>query len=160
VLVVALAVAAAALAGAAGADSPYEFVAGSAQLVIPNYPTAGATTTEQFAVSGHNGPNGPSGVIVMHSPLIPEGVAIADVTCVEIVGNRAVVGGSFRQPFTYLGETINQFAMIIEDNGPGNDLIHPVVFRAIPRPPGFQPCGIQQPLLPIDTGNYVISDAA
>ena len=164
---VGLAIAAACLlvtpAGSGVANSPYNSVTGSGKLMVP-YPP-GEFTPEQFDVSAHDGPHGPHGTIVFHSPLSADNPARADVTCLVVDGNMAKIGGFFREPFLYNGELISAFGIIIVDNGsPGSgqpDTVHPVVFleRLHPKPPN-RPCNIDWPPLAVEQGNYVVSDAS
>ena len=125
----------------------------------------GEFTPEQFDVSAHDGPHGPHGTIVFHSPLSADDPARADVTCLVVDGNMAKVGGFFREPFLYNGELISAFGIIIVDNGsPGSgqpDTVHPVVFleRLHPKPPN-RPCNIDWPPLAVEQGNYVVSHAS
>jgi hypothetical protein len=168
VVAIAVAVAAAvggalALPGSSGArSSAFTSVTGSGKVTFPDFPSAGVNAIEQFAVSAHDGPHGPTGTIVVHSPLYSIDPGIVDVTCIVVNGNDAVVGGTFREPFTFLGSRISQFGIMIHDNGsPGAGLpdeIHPVEFVDRPRPPSFSPCNLHLPTeFPLDSGNYVLS---
>ena len=140
--------------------SPWVAVTGSGKVTFADFPQPGVNTTEQFNVAAHNGPNGPSGTIVVHSPLYSVDPGIVDVTCVVVDGNQTRVGGKFRKPFEFLGDRISHLGIIIQDNGPPGataDEIHPVEFLDKPRPPGFTPCDIPAiSLFPLDSGNYVV----
>jgi hypothetical protein len=169
-LALGLAISAAAGLTAPSASSPYDSVTGAVKLIIPNYPAAGVSTTEQMMVSAHSGPDGVSGSIEFRSPQADVPVAKVVVTCLVVSGNEAVVGGPVVNPFNYVTRTgdpadrILYFSIRIQDNGePGHgvpDGVHPVIFIDRPRPPGFQPCGITQPYLPVASGNLVVRDGA
>jgi hypothetical protein len=153
-----------------GAAAPaFTSVSGSGKVTFFDFPEAGVDTTEQFEIAAHDGPHGPTGSIVIHSPLYSTVVGHVDVTCISVSGNDAVVGGTFRAPFTFLGTTISHFSIAIHDNGPPAaggepDEIHPVEFVAKPRPPGFSPCNLPPNVLrllfPLDSGNFVVSARA
>jgi hypothetical protein len=144
--------------------SPWVAVTGSGKVTFADFPQPGVNTTEQFNVAAHNGPNGPSGTIVVHSPLYSVDPGIVDVTCVVVDGNQTRVGGKFRQPFEFPGSQISHLGIIIRDNGPpgtSRDEIHPVEFIDKSRPPGFTPCDIPPlSMFPLDSGNYVVRPGA
>jgi hypothetical protein len=160
-------IAAAALAAPAGTHtqgSPWAAVTGSGKVTFAGFPQPGMNTTEQFEVSAHDGPNGPSGTIVVHSPLYSVDPGIVDVSCIVVDGNQARVGGKFREPFDFLGSRISHFGIIIMDNGPPGvspDEIHPVEFLDRTRPPEFTPCNMPPlSLFALDSGNYVVRPGA
>src|SRR4029077_17455837 len=92
--------------------SPWAAVTASGKGAFANFPQPGGNTTEQFNVAAHNGPNGPSGTIVAHSPLYSVDPGIVDVTCVVVDGTQTRVGGKFRQPFEFLGSQISHLGII------------------------------------------------
>jgi len=137
-------------------------VTGSGKVTFPGFPQPGVNTTEQFEVSAHDGPNGVSGTIVVHSPLYSINPGIVDVTCIVVDGDQTRVGGTFREPFEFLGDRISHLGITIWDHGPPGampDEIHPVEFLDRPRPPTFTPC-TRTPFssfpFPLDSGNYVV----
>jgi hypothetical protein len=152
--------------GSSAKGSPYELVAGSGKVTFADFPSVGVSTTEQFSISAHDGTHGPSGTIVVNSPLYSINPSVVDVTCIVVDGNEARVGGKFREPFMFLGSQISHFGIVIRDNGsPGNgppDEIHPVEFIDRPRPPTFSPCNLPPQvvnnLFPLDEGNYVLAE--
>jgi hypothetical protein len=154
--------------GSSAQESPHDSVTGSGKVTFADFPAPGISTTEQFSISAHEGPNGPSGTIIIHSPLYSISPNTVDVTCIADDGNEARVGGKFRQPFMFLGSQISHFGIVIQDNGsPGNgalDEIHPVEFLDRPRPPTFSPCNLPPQvvnnLFPLDSGNYVLPQAS
>jgi hypothetical protein len=149
------------------ASPPYAAVTGAVKLTIPDYPAAGLTTVEQMMISAHDGPDGPSGSIEFRSPQSDVEIAKVDVTCIVVSGDEAWVGGKVREPFGYvarLGDPparITYFGIQLRDNGPPGhgvpDAVHPVVFVDRVRPPTFTPCNITQPLVPVSTGNLVVT---
>ena len=139
-------------------------VIGWGKVTFPGFPQPGVNTTEQFIVGAFDGPHGPTGTIVVLSPLYSVNPGIVDVTCIVVDGNQAKVGGKFRKPFEFLGSQISHFGIIIQDDGPpgaGPDEIHPVEFLDKPRPPGFTPCNLPPlSLFPLDSGDYVVRPGA
>jgi hypothetical protein len=158
--------AAAALAIPVGvaAEPPHDSVTGSGWVAYTDFPSPGVTTTEQQIVSARSGPNGehPEGTMILHSEF---GDQRADVTCMVVAGNVAIVGGEITSGFIYQGVRMKHLVFLIQDNGHGHDARDTAsgyIFRDIPRPPGFEPC---TPVLgaPIGNevvrGNYVVNDA-
>lgn len=108
--------AAVALAAAAGASPPLASVVGAGTVTFQDWPP-GESTTEQIVVSAVAGPlgQGPRGTIVQHSPL---GDVRADVTCLDVQGSDAIVGGTIVSG-TYYGGPYAQIAFWVSDGGPG-----------------------------------------
>lgn len=153
-----------------GQGTPYDSVSGAVKVTFPNFPP-GQSTTEQLVVTAQDGPEGVHGSIEFRSPLDQVGVRKADVTCIRLVGNEALVGGTFRDPFIYGGQPgfpasrLLYIVVQLRDNGsPGQgapDEVHPVVFDDRPRQPNFSPCNIPpQVWYPVDQGNFVVREAA
>lgn len=156
--------------GSSGQGSPYDSVSGAVKVTFPNFPP-GQSTTEQLIVTAQDGPEGVRGSIEFQSPLDDVGVRKADVTCMRVVANEALVGGTFREPFIYGGQPgfpasrLLYIVVQLRDNGsPGHsvpDEVHPVVFDDRPRQPNFSPCNIPpQVWYPVDQGNFIVHDAA
>jgi hypothetical protein len=175
VLPFALAVAVAAVVGlvsagsSSGQGAPYDSVSGAVKVTFPNFPP-GQNTTEQLVVTAQDGPEGLHGSIEFMSPLDQVDVSKADVTCMRVDGNEALVGGTFREPFIYGGQPgfpasrLLYIVVQLRDNGaPGQsvpDEVHPVVFDDRPRQPNFSPCNIPpQVWYPVDKGNFAVHDA-
>ena len=159
--------------GSSGRGMPYNSVFGAVNVPLTDFPDPGDVTNEQILVFAQDGPTGPRGWIVFRSPLSAIPVAVADVTCLVVIGNDAWVGGKLRQPFVYGGQgsfpanTITHFSVRIRDNGPpvngARDAVHPVVFRDVPRPPAFSPCNIgdfNNVLFPVSHGDFVVAAAS
>jgi hypothetical protein len=162
----------AAAGGAAAASAQYQyqepsqdFVAGSGKISFQNFPNPGDTAVEQYIVSAHSGPAGedPDGQITFHSPFLASSQAKADVTCMVVSGNHAVVGGIYEEPVSYLGVMIRWIVLVIDDNGsPGQatDRMNSVVFIDRPRPPGFSPCNFDLPTdYAVEQGNFTVKDS-
>ena len=155
--------------GSSGKGSDYNSVHGSVIVPLTDFPDPGDVTNEQIAISAKDGPDGPQGVIEFRSPLSSVPVAVADVTCLVVIGIDAWVGGKLRQTIVYGGQgsfpanTITHFSVRIRDNGPPSngvrDAVHPVVFLQRDRPPTFSPCNIgdfNNQLFPVSNGNFVV----
>jgi hypothetical protein len=158
--------------GSSGKGVGYNSVHGAVTVPLTNFPDPGDVTNEQIVVSAKDGPDGPRGSIVFRSPLSAVPVAIADVTCLVVIGNDAWVGGKLRDILVYGGQgsfpelTIAHFSVRIRDNGPPvngvRDAVHPVVFLDRPRPPTFTPCEIgdfNNVLFPVSHGDFVVTAA-
>jgi hypothetical protein len=158
--------------GSSGTGMPQTFVFGAVNVPLTDFPDPGDVTHEQIVVAAQDGPNGPRGLIVFRSPLSAVPVAVADVTCLVVIGNDAWVGGKLRRSFLYGGQgsfpanTITHFSVRIRDNGPpvngARDAVHPVVFIDRPRPPTFSPCNIgdfNTVLFPVSHGDFVVGPA-
>ena len=120
-------------------------------------------TTEQFNVTAHNGPNGPSGTIVVHSPLYSVDPGIVDVTCIVVDGNQTRVGGTFRQPFEFLGSRISTSGSSSGTTGrPAKPRRNPS--RGVPRQDTPARVHTLRPaaarMFPLDSGNYVVRPGA
>ena len=162
------------LAGASsGQGSPFTSVHGAVNVPLTDFPDPGDVTNEQIVVSAQDGPQGIQGTIEFRSPLSSVPVAIADVTCLVVIGIDAWVGGKLREPIVYGGQgsfpasTITHFSVRIRDNGhPRNgvrDAVHPVVFLQRDRPPTFSPCNIgdfNNVLFPVSHGDFVVRAAS
>ena len=153
-----------AIPGTVAGEPPHDFVTGSGWVAYTDFPSPGVTTTEQQVVSAHSGPNGenPQGTMILHSPL---GDQRANVTCLVVAGNIAVVGGEITSGFTYLGQRVKYLVYLVQDNGQGRDapdIAAGYIFLDIPRPPGFEPCTpvLGAPIVyDVVRGNYVVNDA-
>ena len=132
---------------------PKDFaVGGGKHTDIP----AGSTEPIQFAFSAHSGPLGedPKGTIQLY---FPEGVVHAEVTCLIVEGNRAIITG--------VSDELPGGIVVIEavDNGEPSDG-HPDLLRA-----SFEPFIIESteqpgcylpvlPPVPVTQGDIVVHD--
>ena len=161
------------MASTAGAAVPQDSVVGSGKLTFADVPEPGMSTTEQQTVSAHSGPSGedPSGMLKFHSPLLESNQAQAEVQCLLVSGDTAVVGGRFPEPVIYFGEAWRRLLFVIRDNGPraaGPDQATGFIFIDRERPPGFSPCNSVPPpalfpveaLSPVEQGDYTVTDAS
>jgi hypothetical protein len=97
---------------AGGANGPYDFAVGAGDRGTPT----GGLFVHHFALSAHDGPNGPSGSYVSRSDVNALFSFNGRVTCLFVDGNRAVVGGEITK--RYSSEQQNGFMVAFEDNGP------------------------------------------
>jgi hypothetical protein len=134
---------------------------GSGKIAFVDFPGSGDVTVEQQIVSAQSGPAGedPHGQLTLHSPLLEEHEkAHAEVTCLRVVGERAIAGGEFPEPVRYAGVTIRHISLIVQDNG-SKDMATGIAFIDRPRPPGFSPCNFDAPtVFHVVQGNYEIKD--
>ncbi len=135
-----------------GGGPPKDFVVGGGHHSVPD---------TQFTLSAHSGPLGedPKGQV---SFKIDEGPRYrADVTCVLIQGNQAIVTAVIRKPESAAGQVIVMHAV---DNGNPNDGAPPDLLRfsfagAIFESPENPGCFL--PVLgpvPVTQGNIVVHD--
>jgi hypothetical protein len=96
---------------AGGANGPYDFAVGAGDRGTP-----AGLFVHHFALSAHDGPNGPSGSYISRSDVNPAFSLNGRVTCLFVDGNRAVVGGEITKRFDPLQQ--NGFMVAFEDNGP------------------------------------------
>jgi len=100
----------------AAAAGPPQSVVGSGWRGNVNDPT---TPVHHFVVNAHSGPQGASGTFRLSSPN-PLLDFSGQVTCLDVVGDQAIVGGvvtSGGEP----GEIATGFAVGFIDNGPASD---------------------------------------
>jgi hypothetical protein len=138
-----------------------DHLTGSGKIAFVDFPSPGDVTVEQIIVSAHSGPAGenPHGQITAHSPLLEEGEkAKAEVSCLRVVGTRAIAGGEFPEPVRYGGVMIRHVNLIVQDNG-SDDMATSLAFIDRPRPPGFSPCDVDAPTIShVVQGNYDVND--
>ena len=83
--------------------SPWAAVTGSGKVTFANFPQPGVNTTEQFNVAAHNGPNGPSGTIVVHSPLYSVDPESSTLPALSSTATRRESAGSSVSPLSSSG---------------------------------------------------------
>jgi hypothetical protein len=161
------------MASTAGAAAPQDSVVGSGKLTFADVPEPGLSTTEQQIVNAHSGPSGEdsSGMLTFHSPLLESNQAQAEVQCLVVSGDTAIVGGRFPEPVLYGGLAWRHLVFVIRDNGPrsaGPDQATGFIFIDRERPPGFLPCNSVPPpasfpveaLFPVEQGDYTVTDVS
>lgn len=84
-------------------------------------------------------------------------VIVAKVTCIEVEGNKAVIGGT---SVTTGGATFGPWSIWIVDNGPTKDLLSPFL---IAEDPSAKPCSSiasEAGYFPVETGGIFVRDGA
>jgi hypothetical protein len=108
--VVVFAALASVLAPSVRAGGPYDYTTGG------GHRATGGTKGATFAFSAHNGPGGPSGEYTRSGSNGSIRITAA-ITCLQVTGNRALLGGVIRRsndPSFPAGTTV---ALAVEDNG-------------------------------------------
>lgn len=96
----------------AGAD----MVTGSGTVVFPDF--GAGEEVFQFMLGATSNPQ-QRGIIQAKSSLGQW--QIADVSCTKVVGHRAWVVGTAREPWDYLGVRVAYVVLYVEDNGQGGN---------------------------------------
>ena len=146
---------------ASGGSPQYDYAVGAGYRFNP------MTGVRQvhFALSAHDGPSGAFGTYNSTSDN-PALDFKGDVTCIFVLGNRAIVGGVVRQGGD-VGQEGTGFAVGFEDNGsPGNSLpdLTTLTDVFIPVPQSTADCMAESFLFtiilrPVMPGNVTIRDA-
>jgi hypothetical protein len=125
--------------------------------------TEGRTVRRQFSFSARQLPDGTvQGKAVLHNPSFdPKYDAHFDITCLQIVGNRASFGGSVRKSSdpVFNDEFDAAFFTVFDNGEPGadNDTISEVFFDNVVEPSTCQFIGADDfPQIPIETGNVQV----
>ena len=125
--------------------------------------TDGRTVRRQFSFSARQLPNGTvQGSAVLHNPSFdPKYDAQFDITCLQIVGNRASFGGSVRKSSDpVFNDEFDAAFFTVFDNGEpggGNDTISEVFFDNVVEPSACQFIGADDfPQIPIEGGNVQV----
>ncbi len=140
-------------AGIASAQPPQDFVTGAGNH-------AGGV---QFTVSAHRGPAGQGAMGTFSFKIAGQERVRAEVTCLIVVGNQAIVTGTYTDPQTGTAQIV---VMHVVDNGEPGTSATPDLLRfsfanggIVPDPqhPGcFLPV---LPPVPVTQGNIVVHDA-
>lgn len=123
----------------------------------------GRTVRRQFSFSAKQRSDGTvQGTAVIHNPSFdPKYDAHFDITCLQIVGNRASFGGSVRKSSdpVFNDEFDAAFFTVFDNGEPGadNDTISEVFFDNVVEPSTCQFIGADDfPQIPIESGNVQV----
>lgn len=125
--------------------------------------TEGRTVRRQFSFSARINSNGTvQGSAVIHNPSFdPKYDAQFNITCLQIVGNRASFGGSVRKTSDpVFNDEFDAAFFTVFDNGEpgnGNDTISEIFFDNVVEPSACQFIGADDfPQIPIESGNVQV----
>ena len=125
--------------------------------------TNGKTVRRQFSFSARINSNGTvKGTAIIHNPSFdPKYDAQFDITCLQIVGNRASFGGSVRKTSdpVFNDEFDAAFFTVFDNGEPGadNDTISEVFFDNVVEPSACQFIGADDfPQIPIESGSVQV----
>lgn len=126
--------------------------------------TEGRTVRRQFSFSARIMSDGTvKGMGILHNPSFdPKYDAQFDITCLQIVGNRASFGGSIRKTSDpVFNDEFDAAFFTVFDNGEpggGNDTISEVFFDNVVEPSACQFIGADDfPQIPIESGNIQVT---
>jgi hypothetical protein len=125
--------------------------------------TEGRTVRRQFSFSARQMPDGSvQGSGVLHNPSFdPKYDAQFDITCLQVVGNRASFGASIRKTSdSVFNDEFDAAFFTVFDNGEpgdGNDTISEVFFDNVVEPSTCQFIGADDfPQIPIESGSVQV----
>jgi hypothetical protein len=133
---------------------------GHGTILLQN--TEGKTVRRQFSFSARINSDGTvSGTAIIHNPSFdPKYSAQFDITCLQIVGNRASFGGSVRKTTDpVFNDEFDAAFFTVFDNGEGagNDTISEVFFDNVVEPSTCQFIGADDfPQIPIESGSVQV----
>jgi len=126
--------------------------------------TEGRTVSRQFSFSARQMPDGTvQGSAILHNPSFdPKYDAHFNITCLQIVGNRASFGGSIKKTSdpVFNDEFDAAFFTVFDNGEPGanNDTISEVFFDNVVEPGVCQSIGADDfPQRPIESGNVQVN---
>jgi hypothetical protein len=135
---------------------------GHGTILLQN--TDGKTVRRQFSFSARIRSDGTvQGNAIIHNPSFdPKYDAQFDITCLQIVGNRASFGGSVRKTSDpVFNDEFDAAFFTVFDNGEpgaGNDTISEVFFDNVVEPSACQFIGADDfPQIPIESGNVQVN---
>ncbi len=146
---------------ATSAAAPKQSVSGHGTVLLQD--TEGKTVRRQFSFSARIMSNGTvKGMGILHNPSFdPKYDAQFDITCLQIVGNRASLGGSIRKTSDpVFNDEFDAVFFTVFDNGEGdgNDTISEVFFDNVVEPGACQFIGADDfPQIPIESGNVQVN---
>ena len=124
--------------------------------------TNGKTVRRQFSFSARISNGTVKGSAIIHNPSFdPKYDAQFDITCLQIVGNRASFGGSVRKTSDpVFNDEFDAAFFTVFDNGEpgaGNDTISEIFFDNVVEPSACQFIGADDfPQIPIESGNVQV----
>ena len=125
--------------------------------------TEGKTVRRQFSFSARVNSDGTvSGTAIIHNPSFdPKYSAQFDITCLQVVGNRASFGGSVRKTTdpVFNDEFDAAFFTVFDNGEPGadNDTISEVFFDNVVEPSACQFIGADDfPQIPTESGSVTV----
>jgi hypothetical protein len=143
------------------AAAPRPSASGHGTILLQD--TDGNTVRRQFSFSAQVMPDGTvNGSGILHNPSFdPKYDAQFDITCLQIVGNRASFGGSIRKTSDpVFNDEFDAAFFTVFDNGEpgnGNDTISEVFFDNVVEPSACQFIGADDfPQIPIESGNVQV----
>ena len=143
---------------AASAAAPKSSVSGHGTILLQD--TEGRTVRRQFSFSARIASDGTvKGMGILHNPSFdPKYDAQFDITCLQIVGNRASLGGSIRKTSDpVFNDEFDAAFFTVFDNGNGIDTISEVFFDNVVEPSTCQFIGADDfPQIPIESGQVQV----
>ena len=146
----------------AWAAAPRPSASGHGTILLQD--TEGRTVRRQFSFSARVMPDGSvKGSGILHNPSFdPKYDAQFDITCLQVVGNRASFGGSIRKTSdpVFNDEFDAAFFTVFDNGEPGadNDTISEVFFDNVVEPSTCQFIGADDfPQIPIESGNVKVT---
>ena len=143
------------------AAAPGPSVSGHGTILLQD--TEGRTVRRQFSFSARITSDGTvQGSAILHNPSFdPKYSAQFDITCLQIVGNRASLGGAIRKTTdpVFNDEFDAAFFTVFDNGEPGadNDTISEVFFDNVVEPSACQFIGADDfPQIPIESGNVQV----
>jgi hypothetical protein len=134
---------------------------GHGTILLQN--TAGKTVRRQFSFSARiNSDGSVQGTAIIHNPSFdPKYNAQFDITCLQIVGNRASFGGSVRKTTdpVFNDEFDAAFFTVFDNGEPGAgvDTISEIFFDNVVEPSACQFIGADDfPQIPIESGSVQV----
>lgn len=143
------------------AAAPQASASGHGTVLLQD--TEGRTVRRQFSFSARVNSDGTvQGSGILHNPSFdPKYDAQFDITCLQVVGNRASFGGSIRKTSdpVFNDEFDAAFFTVFDNGEPGadNDTISEVFFDNVVEPSACQFIGGDDfPQIPIESGNVQV----
>lgn len=134
---------------------------GHGTILLQN--TEGRTVRRQFSFSARTKPDGTvTGSAILHNPSFdPKYDTHIEITCLQIVGNRASFGGSIKKTSdpVFNDEFDAAFWTLFDNGEPGNgiDTISEMFFDNVVEPSACQFIGADDfPQIPIEGGNVQV----